>query len=405
MTPVISACPSMPLEGSTGISGALISVDCQISQVVESSFARLFGSGGMLGSVLTALLTLYIAFLAYGLITGRTRMTLTTMSPRVLAIGLVLTFVTAWPAYQTVVYNLLTRGPDEIAAALTGSPGGATIAFSRRLDVLFIHFADAATALENSTAQTAQTTTSLMRNGKTTASDLLWGSGLILLLSTVGTLILSRLILTLLLATGPIFVIFALFSSTRGLFEGWLRTAVGFAFVPMLVVLGGSACLTLLSPVILAISNDPLKALNDIQPIVILFMGSIIYATLLLLLMWTAFNMLKGWHPLKGRSEPQTPENIQVAQTLAAGQSAALQTQGLINRMGTAGSNTATSVSNSSRLQSVSTSLSTVQSAAGSSASSSSGTRRANTVQGLGQRFRANAPSPATAPLSKTPGS
>jgi type IV secretion system protein VirB6 len=405
MTPVISACPSMPLEGSTGISGALISVDCQISQVVESSFARLFGSGGMLGSVLTALLTLYIAFLAYGLITGRTRMTLTTMSPRVLAIGLVLTFVTAWPAYQTVVYNLLTRGPDEIAAALTGSPGGATIAFSRRLDVLFVHFADAATALENSTAQTAQTTTSLMRNGKTTASDLLWGSGLILLLSTVGTLILSRLILTLLLATGPIFVIFALFSSTRGLFEGWLRTAVGFAFVPMLVVLGGSACLTLLSPVILAISNDPLKALNDIQPIVILFMGSIIYATLLLLLMWTAFNMLKGWHPLKGRSEPQTPENVQVAQTLAAGQSAALQTQGLINRMGTAGSNTATSVSNSSRLQSVSTSLSTVQSAAGSSASSSSGTRRANTVQGLGQRFRSNAPSAATAPLSKTPGS
>ncbi|WKL58310.1 type IV secretion system protein [Asticcacaulis sp. ZE23SCel15] len=405
MTPVISACPSMPLEGSTGISGALISVDCQISQVVESSFARLFGSGGMLGSVLTALLTLYIAFLAYGLITGRTRMTLTTMSPRVLAIGLVLTFVTAWPAYQTVVYNLLTRGPDEIAAALTGSPGGATIAFSRRLDVLFVHFADAATALENSTAQTAQTTTSLMRNGKTTASDLLWGSGLILLLSTVGTLILSRLILTLLLATGPIFVIFALFSSTRGLFEGWLRTAVGFAFVPMLVVLGGSACLTLLSPVILAISNDPLKALNDIQPIVILFMGSIIYATLLLLLMWTAFNMLKGWHPLKGRTEPQTPENVQVAQTLAAGQSAALQTQGLINRMGAAGSNTATSVSNSSRLQSVSTSLSTVQSAAGSSASSSSGARRANTVQGLGQRFRANAPSNATAPLSKTPGS
>lgn len=129
MTPVTSPCPSMPLEGSTGISGALISVDCQISHVVESSFARLFGSGGMLGSVLTALLTLYIAFLAYGLMTGRTRMTLTTMSPRVLAIGLVLTFVTAWPAYQTVIYNLLTRGPDEIAAALTGSPAGRPLPF------------------------------------------------------------------------------------------------------------------------------------------------------------------------------------------------------------------------------------------------------------------------------------
>ncbi|WP_081724724.1 type IV secretion system protein [Asticcacaulis sp. YBE204] len=399
MTP----CPSMPLDGNSGISGALLSVDCQISNVVEDSFGRLFGTGGYLGVALTICLTLYIAFLAFGLITGRTRLTLTTMTPKVLAIGLVLTFVTAWPAYQTVVYNLLTKGPDEIAAALTGSGEGASVAFAKRLDTLFVHFADAATAFENTTAQVAQNNQAQsvampMRNGKSSASDMLWSSGLILLLSTVGVLVLSRLILTLLLALGPLFVVFALFSQTRGLFEGWLRTAIGFAFIPMLVTLGGSAALALLTPPILAISGDPLQTVRDIQPIVILFMGSVIYAAFLIMLMVVAFNIVKNWNPLKARPDAPSTET-QVAATSAALLASSRSVTTVQGGNATASANA--SAARDGRAQTVATTLSAAPSALGGNAPSSSANARR---QGLGQRFRTAAAQP-TKPLSKTVGS
>jgi len=402
MTP----CPPMPLNGETGISGALMSVDCQISHVVEDSFGRLFGAGGYLGVALTICLTLYIAFLAMGLITGRTRLTLTTMTPKVLAIGLVLTFVTAWPAYQTVVYNLLTRGPDEIAAALTGSREGAAATFAKRLDVLFVHFADAATAFEQTSAQVNQTQPQQtpgvvmpMRNGKSSASDMLWSSGLILLLSTVGVLILSRLILTLLLALGPLFVVFALFSQTRGLFEGWLRTSIGFAFIPMLVTLGGSAALSLLTPAILAISGDPMQTVRDIQPIVILFMGSVIYAAFLILLMIVAFNLVKNWHPFQ--RQPDSGSDIRMAAaTSAAAFVAAGGTTTLIGATG--GANAAGGRNGGAtdiRVQNVTTTLSSTPQMTASAGG-------VNRRQGLGQRFRApTSTATPSKPVSKAPGS
>ncbi|WP_298332582.1 type IV secretion system protein, partial [Asticcacaulis sp.] len=358
-----------------------------------------------------------IAFLAFGLITGRTRLTLTTMTPKVLAIGLVLTFVTAWPAYQTVVYNLLTRGPDEIAAALTGSNEGASAAFAKRLDVLFVHFADAATAFEQ-TSQAAPAATAApsvqnpqpiappIRNGKSSASDMLWSSGLILLLSTVGVLVLSRLILTLLLALGPLFVVFALFTQTRGLFEGWLRTSIGFAFIPMLVTLGGSAALALLTPAILAISGDPMQTVRDIQPIVILFMGSVIYAAFLIMLMVVAFNIVKNWNPLRGQGD--SAADVQAAAVTSAAVIAAAGGSTLI----TQNSQTAAGGRSSSRDTRVQTVTTTLSSTPQAGQLSGGVTRR----QGLGQRFRAapgsaapasssakTAPTPT--PLSKAPGS
>ncbi|MFT3996587.1 MAG: type IV secretion system protein [Asticcacaulis sp.] len=392
MTP----CPPMPLNGDTGISGALMSVDCQISHVVEDSFGRLFGTGGYLGMALTIALTLYIAFLGFGMITGRTRLTLNTMTPKILVIGAVLTFVTAWPAYQTVVYNLLTRGPDEIAAVLTGSQEGATATFAKRLDVLFVHFADAATAFEQTSAQVTGDAANgaanamTIRNGKSSASDMLWSSGLILLLSTVGVLVLSRLILTLLLALGPIFVVFALFGQTRGLFEGWLRTAVGFAFVPMLVTLGGSAALSLLTPAILAISGDPMQTVRDIQPIVILFMGSVIYAAFLIMLMIVAFNIVKNWHPLRGRADRGGDTHLHAATSaaaLVAASGATVITQGGAT---TAGGRSHT---RDTRVQTVTTTLSQTPQTAAAPADT---VRR----QGLGQRFRPPAGSSTASQIS-----
>jgi type IV secretion system protein VirB6 len=281
------ACGPIAFGDGGGLSSGLAAIDCQVNQAVTVGYGRLFAPGGAFGAVLTSLLTIYVAILAYGLITGRTRLTLSAMTPKVLALGLVLTFATAWPAYQAMVYGLLAGGPDQIASAFMGAKAGAIGAFAARLDTLFASFIEVSQSVA---AQTQAGPTNLA-----IAVKLMWASTLTLLLATVGLLVISRVVLAVLLALGPVFIVFALFGGTRGLFEGWLRTSVAVAFAPMLIVLGGSGVMSMLTPMIDAIAEDPARAVADLQPIVLLFLGSMIYAGLLAALTWTAVMLTRGW--------------------------------------------------------------------------------------------------------------
>ncbi len=285
-------CPSILSGDSANLSTALLSLDCQISTVVETAYTRLFGSGGSFGVVLTALLTIFIALIAFGFLTGRTRLTLGAMAPKVLALGLVLTFATSWPAYQIVVYGLLTGGPDQIASAVLGGKGGASAAFAFRLDQLFASVVEIAQSITPAGDKSPPS--------QELAAQLVWSSAIILLIATMGLLVVARVVLTFMLALGPIFIVFAMFRSTRGLFEGWLRTTIAFSLAPMLVVLGGSGAIAMLSPLINQIAQDPAAALVEMQPILMLFLGVIIYALLLLVMAWTAVNLTRSLGLPKG---------------------------------------------------------------------------------------------------------
>ena len=71
---------------------------------------------------------------------------------------------------------------------------------------------------------------------------------MVLLLSSLGVLLASKIVLAILLATGPIFIAMLLFESTQGVFQGWLRASLGFAFAPLAVTLTLGLALTLLDP-------------------------------------------------------------------------------------------------------------------------------------------------------------
>jgi type IV secretion system protein VirB6 len=285
-------------DQALGVAHALASVDCHVGLVVTSSYARLFGANGAFGTVLTVLLTLYVAFLAMGLMTGRTSLTLSGMAPKGLAIGLVLTFATSWPAYHAVIYGLLVGGPEQIATALAGG-NGSSAGFALHLDELLTRFADLTKALGDSTPGASKALGSLA--GPQMAAALVWISGMLILLGSAGALLLTRIVLALLLAIGPVFVVLALFRQTRGLFEGWLRTALLFAVAPTLTVLAGSAAVAVLGPLIDAIADDPASAVADLRPILELFMGSVVYVGLICMLMWTSASLVRGWG--LGRSE------------------------------------------------------------------------------------------------------
>jgi type IV secretion system protein VirB6 len=299
----IGYCPAISLVGETSVSGSIYAMDCHINAAVETGYNRLFGAGGVFSYALTAMLIIYVGLIAYGFLTGRTRLTVVMMSPRIMTMVLVMTFVSFWPAYHAVFYGLMMGGPDEVAAALLGQRGSAVMNFAQSLDNLFVHFADIAKRLDpaygvnarnvgNVATSTAQPVLILPHSMPVT---LFWLSGLCLLVSTLGVLILTRLVLYLLLILGPIFIIFALFPQTRGLFNGWLRTTFVFALAPLLTVLGGTAALMLFVPLIEAIGNDPIAAVTSVQPMVILFIGSVIYCAFLFTLMWVAASLVRDW--------------------------------------------------------------------------------------------------------------
>ena len=287
-------CPALPIGDDASLSAALSAIDCQLDGAVASAYGRLFASGGALSTALTAVLTIYIAILAFGLLTGRTRLTLSAMAPKLTALCLVLTFATSWQAYHVVIHALMSAGPDQIAATVLGAREGATHAFAGRVDTLFNGVLDASRAVENA-GETETANTPLAKN-------LIWFSALELLLSTVGLLVVSRIVLAILLALGPVFIVLALFSNTRGLFEGWLRTTLAFALAPMMVVLAGGAVMGALGPIISAIADDPAHAVTNLRPVIMLFLGANVYAALVLAAGWTAVSLTGGWRTRRERS-------------------------------------------------------------------------------------------------------
>lgn len=382
-------CPSLTLVGEVSISGSMQAMDCHIQSAVETGYNRMFGQGGAFAYVLTAMLTIYVALIAYGFLTGRTRLTITMMSPRVVTMVLVLSFLSVYPAYHAIFYGLLMHGPDEVTATLLGQRGHSAIYhFADQLDALFIRFAEIAKQMDTSNKDGLG-----IVDNKSMPVTLYWLSGLLLLMSTLGVLILSRLVLYLLLILGPIFILLALFPQTRGLFNGWLRTSLVFAMVPMLTVLGGTAALMLFIPLIEAISFDPLGAVQRVQPMIMLFMGACIYAAFMGVLVWVAASLVKDWQAAL-RDDRTTPlgqqPNLQAASQLSPQALSAAAAQGAVQ---SSFARTENMISALSREGAPADSTQAVRIEAIAPTQSAPVTQdRFSRVEGLGLRFRPKSP-------------
>jgi type IV secretion system protein VirB6 len=288
----VSSCPTLSVEGQAGIAEALRVVDCVSAEGTAKAFGRLFGADGSLVTALTLLLTLYIALLAVNLLTGRSKLGLNMLTPRMLGLGLVLTFATSWVAYQSVVWTLLTGAPDQVASVVTGQQGSATAAFAGQLDSLFAAVAQAAEAAKEPLplTQTGITPAPPQAAGWS-AADVLWMAAMLLLLGTVGVLLVARIALAALLALGPVFIVMALFRGTHGLFVGWLKGAVMFALVPLFTVLIGGAALALLAPIVAALNSGPVS----MQAAVTMFLGAAVYVALMVIVLKVSGAVVSGW--------------------------------------------------------------------------------------------------------------
>jgi type IV secretion system protein VirB6 len=290
----MSACAPLTGSAAATLAGSLKDIDCRTGEAVSAVFGRLFGPHGHLLTALTAILTIYVALFAIALLGGRTRLGISALTPRMMTLGLVLTFATSWAAYQSTVWNLATGAPDEIARVVAGTNGSATIAFADRLDGLFSAIADSADEASKPAPPTETgITPPTPLVGGFTASTVLWLSALMLLLGSVGVLVTAKIALAALLALGPIFIVLALFGGTRGLFEGWLKAVAMFALAPLLAVLIGGAAIAALEPIAAALvqsGEEPASRLVGTM-----FVGSAVFVALMVMALKTAMTIVSGW--------------------------------------------------------------------------------------------------------------
>src|SRR4051794_22515067 len=290
----MTQCTAFGADGPAGVADALGKVDCLASDATAVSFGRLFGAHGSFQTGLTIVLTLYVALLAFNLLTGRSALRVSVLTPRMMTLGLVLTFATSWIAYQSVVWNLATGAPDEIASVLVGTNGSATTIFAQHLDGVFHAITDAASSIPRAPppagvpAAAAAAVPSM-----TSPANILSIAGLILLLGTVGVLVVCRLALAALLIIGPVFIVLALFEGTRGLFEGWLKSVAMFALVPLLTVVMGSGALVAIAPMVAGLGEGGAEI--SLRSAVSILVASIIYVALMLLIFKVAANLTRGW--------------------------------------------------------------------------------------------------------------
>ena len=289
----MSACEALTAQASGGVAPALRAVDCLVGETVASAFARLDG----LLPALTIVLTLYIAFFAIGLLTGRSRLGITALTPRMIALGFVLTFATSWVAFSQVVWNLAIGAPDEIASVLTGARGSATQIFGERVDLVFGAIAEAAEAGKQVAApahagQQGAQAAGAAASGNFTPTNLMWLGALLLLLGTVGVLVTARIAMAVMLAVGPIFIVLALFSGTRGLFVGWLRGLTLTAVTPLFVVVGGGVVLELLVPVVASLNG--IEGVNG-RAALALFVIACVHVALMAMVLRVAGTMVAAW--------------------------------------------------------------------------------------------------------------
>lgn len=218
-------------------------LDCEAVTLGSRGFAALAAPGSSVSLLLAALLTIFVALFGYRLLFGET----IGVRAGVLAavkVGVVLAFATSWPAYRTVVLDVVLRAPAELAgeigrpAGLPGADGGLAARIDgvdRDLRLLAIYGTGVPTRQQ--VEQADGVAPPLFADFDVFALGM---ARLVFLVGGLGSFALLRVGAGLLLALGPLFVAFLLFDATRGLAEGWLRglTAATIGSAAIAVALG-----------------------------------------------------------------------------------------------------------------------------------------------------------------------
>lgn len=272
----MASCAQLPVDAPM-VPGLIGSVDCRVHDLAESGFAALAGPGSPVGLLLTGLLTLYVVFIGYRLILGRGGLRVGDAALSMLKIGLIVALATNWGLFQILVYDTLTKAPTELGGLLLEGQAP------------FVRLQDAFDGLQQSAtlmASRASVGAAATQGGPGFGAFAVNTGGMTLILSTLGVLLGSKVVLAILLALAPLIVGLALFEATRGLVEGWLKAMIALALAPLIATLTLSLELAMLAPSLRALAEARAAqqfAAFDINPAVTVLVLTTVFALVMLL--------------------------------------------------------------------------------------------------------------------------
>lgn len=222
----MDACSTVP-PAAGFISSITSYVDCQAQILGAGAYQALALPGSTLSIVLTGFLTIFIAVIGYNLLLGQGP-TVRSGTLAFVKIGAVLALATSWPAYRTLVYDLVIQGPAQLIGEIGASTGvvGSDGTLVQRLDLTDHGLAQLAILGPGSPPPGTELNVPPAPFGGFDAFAL-GGSRIVFLLTAIAGLAAVRIIAGLALALGPFFIAFLLFDNTRSLFEGWVRVLAG----------------------------------------------------------------------------------------------------------------------------------------------------------------------------------
>lgn len=241
---MIDACPT-PDPRLGLVQGLTQTVDCGVRVFAQSGYEALTRPPSPFPAIVTILLTLYVAFIGWGMLSGRGPRLADTPQIAV-KIGVILALTASWPLFQALVFRTAFDGAADFVAVLTAPlrQGGAGGDLWTQLQVAYDQVVLTATALGAAAGPDPDS----VRGGPAAAAEALWAASTAMMASTLGIVLVAKIVAGVLTATGPIFIVLFMLDATRGLFIGWLRALITTALVPLVAMSGMVLMLALLAP-------------------------------------------------------------------------------------------------------------------------------------------------------------
>lgn len=194
-----------------------------------------FGSFSPIVSILWRLMfVVFIALFGYKVIISG-NFSASNLFVNTIKIILILVVATQWDQFSLIVYNLATDLPDDIAGVLISSVDGATPS-SGATDEASANstlslFHDRAMEVTSNTLKGA----GWSEIGLYFYGFIIWFGSLAFTGYAAMLIILAKMAVAILLAVAPLFILLLIYSNSKSLFDGWLRTLLNYAIIPIFV--------------------------------------------------------------------------------------------------------------------------------------------------------------------------
>ncbi|MBL4886801.1 MAG: type IV secretion system protein [Planctomycetaceae bacterium] len=265
-----------------------------VDSIILAFVQGAFGSLTPIVQILWRLMfIIFIAVFGYKVIISG-RFAVNDLIVNTLKIIILLLIATEWDTFFLLVYNMATDLPSDIAGQImTGAANatpGAVASDDTSANLILSNFYDRALVVVTQILEGAR----WYEVGKYFYAFIIWFGALALSGYAAMLIVLSKIAVAILLSIGPLFILLLIFANTRSLFEGWLRTLLNYAVIPIFVYALLALLLTISDPPLVSLENNTTGSSNTLSYIGAFIFVSFVSVLLLMQVMNIAASITGG---------------------------------------------------------------------------------------------------------------